>query len=84
MFLQHYERALVAMGSLQPPLPLSSIFGSSLAAGVASIGNYEDALFIFLALSTFSPYAGAFGTQLRVRGEDLEHLSSISLNVTPP
>ena len=38
--------------------------------------------FLFLVLST-SHCARAFRTLVRVRSEDLGHLSSVSLNVTP-
>ena len=42
------------------------------------------AFFLFLVLSTSSPCVGVFMTPVRVRGEDLGHLSFVSLNVTPP
>ena len=88
LFLQLWGRALVALSSLQtPPHPhppaLSSVSGSSSTAGVASLGSSIAALFLSLALSTSSPYAGVLRTPVRVRGEALRHISSISLNVHP-
>ena len=70
-----------------PPSPfpaLSSISNSFSTVGAAFLGSFVVALFLFLALSTSSPCARSLRTLVRVRGEALEHLSFISLNVTPP
>ena len=64
--------------------PFYSIFYSSSTARAASLSSSEAALFIFLSFSTSSPCIRAFKTPVKVRGEDLGHLSSISLNVTRP
>ena len=90
MFLQHWRRELVALGSLQtqpppPPPPFFSLVsGSSSAIGVASLNGFVAALFLFIALSTSSPCARVLRTPVRVRGEAIDYFSSISLNVTPP
>ena len=55
---------------------------TSLVVGAASLCSSEVTLFLFLVLSTSSPYTGAFRSPVRVRGEDLGHFSSVSMNVT--
>ena len=82
--LQPSGRALVALGNLQTPPPLSYVSSLSLAAETASPCSIEVALFLFLVLLTSSPCPGAFRTPISVRSEDLGHFSLVSLNVTPP
>ena len=89
-FLQPWGRALVTMGNLlqqpppPPPPPFSSVCIYSSVVEVSSLYGSKAALFIFLVLSTSSPCDIAFRTLVRVRGEDIGHFSSVSLNVTPP